>query len=1297
MNPSSAGWVRRLGGFVLRHRRDLAVALGAAVLGSACQVVVPLLERQIVDHVIVRPGSALWPWLTALLVLAAAGFGFAHLRRFHGSRVALAVQLDLRDAMHAKLQRMDFAGLDEMPTGQLVARANSDSTLVQGLLNYLPNVGGNVLSMLLSLAVMVWLSPTLALVSLVMVPALLVVSYRMRWRMFPATWDAQQREGDVVQIVDEDVSGVRVVKAFGQEQRELERLAGASQVLYGAQLRAVRLQARYQPLLQAIPSLGQVAVLALGGWLALRHDLSLGTFLAFSTYVAQLLAPARQLAGLLVVAQQARAGVDRILQLLDREPAVADAPDAVGLGRLRGEIEFAGVHFGYGAGAPGAGTAGEAGTGEGVLRGLDLRIAAGERVALVGASGSGKTTATMLVSRFYDPTAGVVRVDGHDLRDVALDSLRSQVGTVFEESFLFSETVAANIRYGREDATDEEVRAAARVAHADGFITALPAGYDTLVGERGLTLSGGQRQRIALARAVLSDPRILVLDDATSAVDATTEEAINASLRSVMAGRTTLLVAHRRSTLHLADRIVVMDGGRVLDQGRHEELMERSAAYRALLTGSEEADAEQAGDRIEVLAAVAGGTTAEAWAGGGTNGRRFVARTATGAPSLGAGLGRGGGGGWRRTLAPTPELLARVARLKPVRDTAEVDLVAESARMPGFTLSRLLRDFRRPLLLGLLLVVLDALAALAGPVLVKTGIDDGVSAGSTAVLFTASALFLAVTLADLLDGIGEAFVTGRTAQRVMLSLRVRIFAQLQRLSLDYYEREMAGRIMTRMTTDVDQFESLVENGLLSALVSFVTFAGVGVALVVFNVELGLCTLSIVVPLAIATVVFRRRAARLYSVARDRIAAVNADFQESLSGVREAQAFVHQERTERRFARLGREYFESRVRAQRLAATYFPFVQFLSAVADAIVLGVGAGMVAAGQLSTGALIAFILYIDLFFSPIQQLSQVFDSWQQTRISVGRIAELMELDSRTPLPAEPLEPGRLRGAVTLRDVRFAYPAAAAAAAERRDRRGPADARPLPGSSGRAGKPPEALRGVDLSVAAGETVALVGQTGAGKSTVIKLLARFYDPDSGSVHVDGHDLRALATPAFRAQLGYVPQEAFLFTGTLRDNIAYGRPAATDAQVEAAARAVGAHDFIAALPGGYHHEVSERGRSLSAGQRQLVALARAELVDPVLLLLDEATSNLDLATEARVAQAMQRVAHGRTTIVIAHRLQTARAADRIAVLGDGRVLETGSHDELLAHGGPYARMWQAFEVLGGDRPGAADGQVRHPA
>jgi ATP-binding cassette, subfamily B, bacterial len=1275
--PRSGGWLRRLLTYVLRHRRDVSVAFGAAVLGAACQAGAPLLERQIVDGVIIEGSESLLPWLIALVVVAAGAFLAAHLRRYRGGKVALEVQYDLRNEMQAHLQQMDFASLDQMPTGQLVARASSDTTLVQGLLMFIPMMSGNVLLMLLSLGVMLWLSPPLALVSLIIVPALFVVGYRMRTRIFPATWDAQQREGEVIQIVDEAVNGVRVVKAFGQERRELERVTTASEDLYGSQMRAVRLTSRFQPLLQAIPALGQVAILACGGWLALRGEISLGTFLAFTTYVGQLVAPTRQLAGLLAIGQQARAGVERIFQLLDLAPSIADAPDAVELPPLAGAIDFDSVGFGYDERRR-------------ILDGFDLHVKAGERVAIVGPSGSGKTTATLLVSRFYEPDRGAVLIDGHDLRGVALHSLRSQIGVVFEESFLFSDTVRANIAYGRPDATDAEIEAAARVAQAHDFVTALPRGYDSPVGERGLTLSGGQRQRIALARAVLQDPRILILDDATSAVDARTEEQINAGLRTVMAGRTTLLVAHRRSTLHLADRVVVLDQGRVIDEGTHEELAERSAVYRGLLTGLDEDVAEAVAGRVEALSArVEGATTATAWGGEGAGGP-VTATSAQSfqAPSLGGGLGKPGGargGAMSKSLAPTPQLLAQVAKLRPVRDAAAIDLDREARHVRGFTLRKLLREFRLPLLLGLVLVVLDALAGIAGPVLVKDGIDEGVAAGSQAALFTASALFLAVTLADLVDEVGETFVTGRTAQRVMLSLRIRIWAQLQRLSLDYYEREMAGRIMTRMTTDVDQFEALIENGLLSALVAFATFFGVGIALLVMNLELGLATLTVVIPLVLATVAFRRRSASLYDQARDRIAIVNADFQESLSGVREAQAFTHEAETERRFRRLGGDYLESRVGAQRLVSIYFPFVQFLSSLADVIVLAVGAQMVHEGRLTTGVLIAFVLYVDMFFSPIQQLSQVFDSWQQTRISVARIDELMGLETQTPPAATPRSPGRLEGAVLLDGVSFAYPEPTVAPSAAAAVRGPADARLGTAVEAIPLKPPEALKEIELEIGAGETVALVGETGAGKSTLVKLLARFYDPDRGSVRVDGADLRALDLPAYRHQLGYVPQEAFLFTGTIRDNIAYGRPEATNAEVEAAARAVGAHDFVAGLPGAYHHQVAERGRSLSAGERQLIALARAQLVDPAILLLDEATSNLDLANEARVVAAMQQLSRDRTTVVIAHRLQTARTADRIVLLDAGRIAEVGSHQELLARGGRYAAMWQAFEALGSQR------------
>jgi ATP-binding cassette subfamily B protein len=524
----------------------------------------------------------------------------------------------------------------------------------------------------------------------------------------------------------------------------------------------------------------------------------------------------------------------------------------------------------------------------------------------------------------------------------------------------------------------------------------------------------------------------------------------------------------------------------------------------------------------------------------------------------------------------------------------------------------------------------------------------------------AAGAFFVVTVADLVDSMAQTFITGRTSERMLFALRVRIWSHLQRLSIDYYDREMAGRIMTRMTTDVDALSDLLENGLITAIVNLFTFAGVAVVMITMNIQLALALLSVVIPLIVATAAFRRLSARAYRTARDRIAVVNANLQESLAGVRESQAFVREQRNESDFRQVAGSYLDARVAAQRLVALYFPFVEFLSEIAAAVVLGVGFVLIRNGSLSTGELIAFVLFADLLFSPIQQLSQVFDAYQQARASMEKINELMQIQSLTPEPAEVLPVGVVAGEVRLVDVRFTYPG-------------------VPGAA-------EALRGVDLIIRPKETVALVGETGAGKSTVMKLVARFYDPTAGAVLIDGQDLRQVDLGAFRRQLGYVPQEAFLFSGSIRDNIAYGRMDASDAEVERAARAVGAHEFIAGLAGGYRHVVAERGRSLSAGQRQLIALARAQLVDPAILLLDEATSNLDLGTEAKVSRAMGIVARGRTTILIAHRLQTARTAGRIIVMDAGRVVEDGTHEELLAMSGRYAAMWRSF-ALGDEEPG----------
>jgi ATP-binding cassette, subfamily B, bacterial len=598
---------------------------------------------------------------------------------------------------------------------------------------------------------------------------------------------------------------------------------------------------------------------------------------------------------------------------------------------------------------------------------------------------------------------------------------------------------------------------------------------------------------------------------------------------------------------------------------------------------------------------------------------------------------------------------AAAAALPPARERPRLGGLDVRAPDPGFRLGRLLRPVRGLLALTVLLVTLDALTTLAFPTIARYAVDGGITAGSTSGLLVATALGVAVVAAGWLVVAVQTVVTSRAGESLLYLLRVRSYAHLQRLGLDYYERELSGRIMTRMTTDVDALSTFLQTGLAQAVVSLLTVGGVAVALLLTDAELALVALAVLPVLVAATVWFRRLSSRAYTDAREKVSAVNADMQENVSGVRVAQAYVREERSAATFAARSDAYRRSRMRAQRYIATYFPFVALLSDVAQVAVLGVGAARVATGDLTPGVLTAFLLYLGLFFTPVQQLSQVFDSYQQARVGLTRISDLLRTPTTVPPEpeGEPVDvPARLRGEVELREVCFAY----------------------------AGADRPALDHVSLRVAPGETVALVGATGAGKSTLVKLVARFYDAGSGAVLVDGVDVRRMPLAAYRARLGVVPQEPHLFTGDVAANIAYGRPDATPAQIEAAARAVGALDLVRSLPGGFRHPVGERGQGLSAGQRQLVALARAELVDPDLLLFDEATAALDPATEAAVLAAGDRVTSRRTAFVVAHRLATAARADRVVVLDGGRVVEDGPHAELVEAGGPYARLWRAGEL-----------------
>jgi ATP-binding cassette subfamily B protein len=552
-------------------------------------VLIPLLIGMAVDAIESGDGEALLPLVGLILGAAVLRLGLTMVRRIIAGKVSLAVEFDLRQKLYAHLQRLELGFFDNQQTGQLMSRATVDLQAIRFFLGYgLIFFSQSLLTVLLAGVVMFAMNPLLAAIALAPTPFVILTAVRFTKRSRPAMQEVQQRMAEMTAEAEESVTGIRVIKAFAQEDQQFLRFQGSVTRLFDQSIRSTRIQAFFTPLIGALPQLGTATVLLVGGVAVINGNLDLGEFTAFYAYMIMLASPMRMVGVALGMGQRAVAAGNRLFELLDRDPGITSPEGAPPLPGGDGSVRLDGVSLRYSPGTPEA------------LSDIDLEVRGGSRVALVGPSGSGKTSLVSLIARLYDPTSGEISVDGADLRGVEVESLRSQMAYVSEDSFLFGDTVAGNIAYSRADASRQEVEQAAKLAQAHEFITDLPEGYDTVVGERGLTLSGGQRQRVAIARAILADPRILILDDATSSLDATTERRIRAGLNEAMRGRTTFVIGHRLSTISLADRIVLMEQGRITDTGTHDELLERSVLYRQLITTEDEVEHLYIDEAVEV-------------------------------------------------------------------------------------------------------------------------------------------------------------------------------------------------------------------------------------------------------------------------------------------------------------------------------------------------------------------------------------------------------------------------------------------------------------------------------------------------------------------------------------------------------------------------------------------------------------------------------------------------------------------------------------------------------------------------
>jgi len=1196
------------------HPRLLALAKGvrwrilfAAVIGMLAVVagVARLAVAAVVIFKIIHEGaqfsSIMWP-LVGMVALIFVRSGLQYLQEVISHHTASVVKVALRERLYQHCLALGPGYFDQSRTGDvLMSLAEGVERLEAFFGRYLPQMIVAALAPVLIFAFMAIIDFRTGLVFLAF--ALLTLVLPNIFHRWTRTSSMARRDAYGALGADflDAVQGLPTLKAFGQSKARGLLLADRAKALFRTTMGVLAANSATSALTILGIASGAAVALAWGAVRVSDGELELRSLLIVLMLGVEIFRPLRELVQLYHDGMIAMSSAEGIFDIMDSPVDVADAATSPSPLQLAPEVTFEGVNYAYSGGRRPA------------LHDLSFILNAGETLGLVGPSGAGKSTIVWSILRFFDPQSGRVLLGGTDIREIPLSQLRDQVAVVTQDTYLFHGTVAENLRFGGPNATQEQLEAAAKTANAHDFISHLPQGYDTIVGERAVRLSGGQKQRIAIARAVLKDAPILILDEALSNVDAENEAVIQVALDHLMEGRTTLIIAHRLSSVVKADRIIVLEDGRLVESGNHGELVAVGGVYVELMAQQRELDEEDSGGHQD-----AHGHDASTHAAV-QDASAFVPQPAH------------QGEGHHHHAVPSGgadhALATRIGFLTVWR-----------------RLFQLVRPWRGELALTFLLGLAHHSSIIGLSVISALLVGQVITGGDLTVLLVLLGVF--VPLAAFFTW-AESWVAHDLAYRLLAEMRVDVYNKLDPLTPAYMVRRRSGDLVSIVGGDVELVEFFFAHTITPAFVAILVPAGVLATLAFVAWPIALVLSPFLLAVAISPFMAQKRSEGLGDELRSQLGDVHAHMVDSIQGMREISAFGQgSARTAEmvdnswRFA-----YFQLRFLKER--AFQIGFIEGMTALGGLAVLTMGAWLMTEGEISRPQLILSVILSVAAFAPISDIARTIKQLMETLAAARRL--FVVHDEPVPVvdgPGVQAHENGLSPAISFDHVGFSY------------------------GHGEA----QALHGVSFDVEAGQTVALVGRSGAGKTTCANLVMRFWDPGEGHVRLSGHDLRDYELDDLRRQIALVSQDTYLFNASIRDNLRLGKIEASDSEIEAAAQQANAHDFITAFPDGYDTLVGERGMQLSGGQRQRISIARAILKNAPVLILDEATSHLDAVNERQVRQALETLMAGRTTVVIAHRLSTIRDADRIVVLDNGHAVEQGSHHDLLASHGLYSQL-----------------------